>query len=256
MNRSQSIPARTNQLPLPTLLFWERLKKDFHPMLDYRLGERLLAWYLSSITGFIDAIGFIYLGGFFLSFMSGNTTRMTASASEGLWEMTAKGAGLMGLFLLGVMLGAMIQRESARRLAYGRPREVLLVFVSLASILSATLVTLGLSTPGVLTLSFVVGAMNSVFEKNGEVAISLTYATGTLVKMAQRFVGALYGEGHREWTHHLLLWLSLACGSILGGLCYMHLELHAIWVVAAAITGGATVAIVLRERRRLTGLHV
>ena len=38
-------------------------------MEGYRRGERALAVYLSSITGFIDALGFLYLGGFFLSFM-------------------------------------------------------------------------------------------------------------------------------------------------------------------------------------------
>lgn len=244
--------APTNQLSVPTLF----LAKGSYPMLDYRWGERLLAWYLSSITGFIDAIGFIYLGGFFLSFMSGNTTRMTASASEGLWNVTAKGAGLMGLFLLGVMLGAVIRRQASRHMGPGRPREVVLFFVSAVSILSALFVMLDFGTPAVLTLSFVVGALNSTFEKNGEVAISLTYATGTLVKMAQRFVGSFYGEGHAEWLHHLFLWLSLAFGSVLGGFFYMHLELRAIWVVAAAITSGAVLAIALRERRRVAGLHV
>lgn len=47
-------------------------------MRDYRRGEHALAIYLSSITGFVDTIGFMYLGGYFLSFMSGNTTRLTA----------------------------------------------------------------------------------------------------------------------------------------------------------------------------------
>ena len=80
------------------------------------MGERALAVYLSSITGFIDALGFLYLGGFFLSFMSGNTTRMTAAAAEGAWPVAGKAAGVMALFLVGVMIGALISRLAHRHL--------------------------------------------------------------------------------------------------------------------------------------------
>ncbi|MDO5730668.1 YoaK family protein [Corynebacterium sphenisci] len=225
-------------------------------MIEYRLGERVLAWYLSSITGFIDAIGFMYLGGFFLSFMSGNTTRLTASAAEGAWDITFKAAGLMGLFLTGVAMGSLIYRLGLRHLPHGRPREAVLLFVASSTILSGILVALDLGDQGMLFLSFAVGAMNSVFERDGQVAISLTYMTGTLVKTAQNFVGAFFGGDHRLWIHHFLLWASLAGGSILGGLSYVHWELRAVWVVAALVTGGVVVAIGNRERRRRLGLSI
>ncbi|MBZ8178125.1 DUF1275 domain-containing protein [Corynebacterium poyangense] len=222
-------------------------------MTEYRLGERLLAWYLSSITGFIDAIGFIYLGGFFLSFMSGNTTRMTASATEHLWGAAGKAAGLMALFLMGVMLGSVIRRTSERFLTADRSMEIVLGFVVVTSVISAVLVYYDYPSAAILTLSFVVGSMNSVFEKDGEVSISLTYATGTLVKTAQRFIGALFGENHKIWIHHLLLWMSLACGSILGGISYMHLNLNSVWIACGLICLGFIVTIITRQWRRYTG---
>ncbi|WP_448851279.1 YoaK family protein [Corynebacterium sp. 335C] len=223
-------------------------------MHEYRLGEKLLAWYLSSITGFIDAVGFIYLGGFFLSFMSGNTTRMTASMAEGVWDVALKAAGLMGLFLCGVMLGALIQRLGQRHLPHGRPREVVLAFVSTATLVSAAFVAMDNGPKAMLALSFAVGAMNSTFERNGEVSISLTYATGTLVKMAQRFVGSFFGEGHQAWINNALLWLSLATGSVLGGLIYMQIGLRTVWVVAFLVTAGFVVTLAVRQRRRRLGL--
>ena len=44
-------------------------------MMESRPGERVLAGVFAFIAGFIDSVGFLYLGGVFLSFMSGNTTR-------------------------------------------------------------------------------------------------------------------------------------------------------------------------------------
>lgn len=225
-------------------------------VLNYRRGEKALAWYLSGITGFIDAIGFIHLGGFFLSFMSGNTTRMTASMAEGKWDIALKAAGLMGLFLLGVMVGALIQRLGTKVLPEGRPREAVLCFVLLATLVAAVVATMGGETSSLISLSFAVGAMNSVFEKNGEVAISLTYATGTLVKTAQHFVGSFFGEDHRHWLYNFLLWASLASGSILGGLCYQAIGLMALWGVAGLVFAGFAAAMINRERRRRNGLGV
>ncbi|MBV7295004.1 DUF1275 domain-containing protein [Corynebacterium sp. TAE3-ERU12] len=223
-------------------------------MLEYRVGERALAWYLSSITGFIDAIGFIHLGGFFLSFMSGNTTRLTASAAEQNWVITAKAAGLMGLFLVGVATGSLIHHIGSRRWGHGRPREAVLLFVASATVVSALLVAVDLGGPAMFALSFAVGAMNSVFERNGQVAISLTYMTGTLVKMAQLFVGSFFGADPRLWIHHFLLWASLAAGSVLGGLSYVHFGLRAVWIAAALVITGAAAAFINRQRRRRLGL--
>lgn len=225
-------------------------------MEGYRLGERVLAWYLSSITGFIDALGFLYLGGFFLSFMSGNTTRMTAAAVEGGWDVVARAAGVMALFLLGVMIGSLISRLAHRRLPPTRPREVVLLFVCLTVTIASALVLAGHELAAVLSLSFTVGAMNSIFERDGEVAISLTYMTGTLVKMSQRFVGAFFDGTHAAWFGYFLLWLSLAVGAVLGGLSYLALGIRAVWVVAALVLLGTAAALVNRSRRRRRGLPV
>lgn len=224
-------------------------------MLDYRLGEKILIWYLSAMTGFIDSIGFIYLGGFFLSFMSGNTTRMTASAAEGLWNVAAKAGGLLLLFLLGVVIGAVIHRVGSRTLPIGRPRECVMGFVTIGMWVAACCAKYDSPHLAMLALSLSVGAMNSVFERNGEAAVGLTYTTGNLVKMAQHLTSALFGtEDHRVWLYNLLMWLSLTIGALCGGWTYVALGLDTVGVAAALVTTAFIVALINRQRRRKAGL--
>ncbi len=58
--------------------------------------EITLAAGLSAVAGFVDAVGFIHLGGYFVSFMSGNSTRAGALLADGSW--------------LGVLLGWLVKK--------------------------------------------------------------------------------------------------------------------------------------------------
>ncbi len=51
-------------------------------MIRYPLRIRLFAAGLSALAGFVDAIGFIKLGGYFVSFMSGNSTRLAVALAK------------------------------------------------------------------------------------------------------------------------------------------------------------------------------
>lgn len=225
-------------------------------MRGYRFGEHALAVYLSSIAGFVDTIGFMYLGGYFLSFMSGNTTRMTAAVNAGKWDVALIASGIMLTFLAGVATGALISRLGHRHLPRTRTREAVLLFVCAMSLLASLLVAAGIERPAVYVLSFTVGAMNSTFERDGEVSISLTYMTGTLVKMSQNFVGAFFGEPHSHWLGHFALWASLATGALLGGWAYVEIGLKSVWVVTGLLVVGTAVALAVRQRRRRRGLPV
>ena len=44
-----------------------------------------LACALSALAGYVDGIGFIHLGGLFVSFMSGNSTRLGVMIAEMNW---------------------------------------------------------------------------------------------------------------------------------------------------------------------------
>ena len=69
---------------------------------------------LSVLAGMTDAIGFLATGDF-VSFMSGNTTRMAVALGDAHWALVARLALLIGAFIAGNALGVIIARLSAKR---------------------------------------------------------------------------------------------------------------------------------------------
>ncbi|QCB42599.1 DUF1275 domain-containing protein [Sphingomonas sp. PAMC26645] len=203
-----------------------------------RLAPRVRAFagVASCVAGFVDAVGFLALGGFFVSFMSGNTTRMGVGladrAHDGLVAI-----GLIGTFVLGVILGSTISRIAGRH----RRTWVLLVVATLLAAAIA-LHTVGGRTLAFTAMALVMGAENAVFERDGDVQIGLTYMTGTLVKLGQRLAGAVAGGERWAWLPYLAQWLSLATGALSGALLYPYVGISALWlpvIVLLALSAAA-----------------
>lgn len=198
-------------------------------MISYRRRERVIAIGLTALAGFVDAIGFIELGGYFVSFMSGNSTRLGVGLESGLSNALLP-AALVGLFVAGVVIGTLAGQWAGRH----RPTAV----VSLVAGLLATAALCsdaGYGHATVAAMALAMGAENAVFERNGEVTIGLTYMTGTLVKLGQRLTAALLGQSDRlAWTWYLLLWLGLVAGTFAGAAVYTRVGLDGLWFAALA----------------------
>lgn len=203
--------------------------------------ERALAVLLAALAGYVDSLGFLQLGGLFVSFMSGNSTRLAASLAQGQWIAAASAAGLLVVFVIGAMLGALAAGS-------GGPRSRSRVLMLEAGLLAAAAVAAALRLPTAVAVCLMVLAMameNSVFLRNGEVGVSLTYMTGTLVKMGQALAAALRGAGLLAVGPYLALWTGLAGGALVGALAYGRIGLAALW--PAALTAGG-LALVTRIR--------
>jgi uncharacterized membrane protein YoaK (UPF0700 family) len=201
-----------------------------------------LACALSALAGYVDGIGFIHLGGLFVSFMSGNSTRMGVSLADGHWHDAAQALGLIALFVAGAALGSLIVLG---RCANRQP-WILLVE---AMLLTAAAIADGFGFPGVAIAGIVLamGLENAVFQIDGGAGLGLTYVTGALVKAGQLIAAALSGEARWGWVPNLLLWAALVTGSLCGALAYHWLGLAAIWFAAgAALTLSAVLALTER----------
>lgn len=198
-------------------------------MMLYNRWAIALAFCLSGLAGYIDTIGFIGLGGFFVSFMSGNTTRL------GIELAGLKGGGIATAgVVLCLFVGGVISGSLVGHFAGSRRKSAVLTLVALALAIAGTLNSTGYAFAGAVMLAFAMGAENGVFQRDGEVTIALTYMTGTLVKMGQRIASALTGGPRYGWVRHLMLWLGLLTGCINGAIAHYLVGMDAIWLAALA----------------------
>lgn len=196
-------------------------------MLRYAKRFWFLAAALAALAGYVDAVGFLELGGLFVSFMSGNSTRLSvALATRSAAALLA--GGLIGGFVLGVVGGALVATRA------GRWRKTMVL-----ALVSTLLTVAGLLDgywPGpwpMLVLAMAMGAENTVFQRGGEVSIGVTYMTGTLVKLGQHLAATLLGGPRWAWLPYLLLWSGLVAGATLGATAHAWIGASAIWAAAA-----------------------
>jgi uncharacterized membrane protein YoaK (UPF0700 family) len=181
---------------------------------------------LTAAAGMIDVVGFIELGGFYTSFMSGNTTQLGAGIAE-LGPALALPAGLIIMFVVGSFFGSLISGIGQRRGRIG----------VLAIVIAGLLVTLVLHANGfspaqaMLALATAAGAQNAVLPQAGAARLGATFVTGTLFAVGQDLARAVRGEAPPlRWLQHLLVWLALLLGAAVGAFAYGQLQVGALIV--------------------------
>ncbi|MEG3153617.1 YoaK family protein [Sphingomonas sp. RB1R13] len=208
--------------------------------------SRLLAAALSALAGFVDAIGFLGTGGFFVSFMSGNSTRLAVGVARNA-AFAATALALVAAFVAGVMIAALIGQRAGPRRA---PVVLLLVTALLA--LAAILAPLAPPLATFAVVAVAMGAINMILDGaldgKGDVRLGVTYMTGTLVRIGQRLATALSGGDRWAWAPFLLLWLGLVAGAITGALTFGWLGLGTLWIA----TGAAALMTLIVLRHPLT----
>ncbi len=204
----------------------------------YRMSraDRSLAYSIAGAAGFVDASGFLAADRYFVSFMSGNTTRLGVELARGSSAAAMAGMLLAG-FVVGVALGALV----ADRLEPWRKTSVLIAATMLL-LAAATAQAFGLTLGLLLGAVLAMGAINNVFRKSGEVALGVTYMTGALVRVGEGLAGLIKPSAQRRRGafESLLLWASLSGGGCVGALVYLNFQpaagwLGALWVLALAL---------------------
>jgi len=197
---------------------------------------------LTSAAGMIDVIGFIELGGFYTSFMSGNTTQLGGALAGAEGMVIALPVGLVIMFFIGSFLGALIA---------GAPRGggnwvTALVLTGLA-------ITLGMHSAGLpptqsmLALAVSAGAQNAIFTQQGAARLGATFITGTLFAAGQDLARAVRGQAPPfRWLQHMLVWMALLLGAVVGAAAYGAWHILALLIPAAVYVLLLGIRLILR----------
>ncbi|HEY0286095.1 MAG TPA: YoaK family protein [Pseudomonas sp.] len=207
-----------------------------------RIGLGLVAS-LSVLAGMTDAIGFMATGDF-VSFMSGNTTRLAVAIGDGNMSLTGRLFALVAAFVVGNALGVVVSHFSRRR--------ALPLLLSLAALLclSAYLP----DTWQVLALLLAIlamGMLNAVVEQVNGLPIGLTYVTGALSRFGRGLGRWMLGEQRSGWRVQLVPWTGMFVGAILGALLEQRLGLSALYVSAALACATGIVTLKIPRRWQL-----
>lgn len=203
-----------------------------------------LGMLLTATAGFVDAIGFIELGGYFVSFMSGNTTQGGAALVAGDGSVVWLTLSLVALFFIGSVLGTLLAITNSR---WGPALVSGVVAAGVTATLALRLAGFG-AGQSMLILAATAGAQNAILPARGAVRLGATFVTGTLYVAGQDLAFALRGKVPRwRWLQHLAVWMSLFVGAAIGALLFAPMGIYALLaplaVYAVFFIGHAVAAI-------------
>lgn len=202
-----------------------------------------LACALSMLAGYVDGIGYLHLGGLFVSFMSGNSTRMGVSLAAGDWTVVGQAFMVIVLFVIGAACGSLIV------LGRGSYRQPWVLFAEAMLLGIAGLChAFGLSMYAIAAIVLAMGLENAAFQVDGGGGLGVTYVTGALVKVGQLIGAALRGGARLAWAPNLLLWAALVLGAVLGALAYHWINLTSIWFGAGFAFALCALAVLTEQR--------
>ncbi|AXK52684.1 YoaK family protein [Pseudomonas protegens] len=201
-----------------------------------RVGLGLVAC-LSVLAGMTDAIGFMATGDF-VSFMSGNTTRMAVAISDGEPALVLRLMLLVATFVVGNALGVVVSRLAGHR--------ALPLLLSIGALLCASAAwPFEQQLPALLAAIIAMGMLNAAVEEVNGLPIGLTYVTGALSRFGRGLGRWVLGERRNGWRVQLVPWSGMFAGAVLGALLEQHLGLKALYVsgLFAALLGVASLKI-------------
>ena len=198
---------------------------------------------LSVLAGMTDAIGFLATGDF-VSFMSGNTTRLAVAISQGDLSLIVRLALAVLAFIAGNTLGILLGRWGGRR--------ALPLMLGIAGLLcGAALLPFESQVPALLAAIVAMGMLNAAVEQVNGLPVGLTYVTGALSRFGRGLGRWLLGERRSGWRVQLVPWSGMLMGAVIGAVLEAHFGVKALLFSAgfAALLGVVSLKIPRRWQR-------
>jgi uncharacterized membrane protein YoaK (UPF0700 family) len=165
----------------------------------------LLVCGLAALAGAVDACAIWQTKDIFVSFMSGNTTMLGVTLAHGSGGRLQAIGTVIAMFVVGAALGAVIRN-------FAGARHLAAVMLAVAAVLAAPVALPHWRIP---PLALAMGMLNTAAHAAGPVHVSLTYVTGTLVKLGEGIGVLLCGKAKNwHWLKQAVPWLGMLAGAI------------------------------------------
>ncbi|MDQ0171869.1 YoaK family protein [Paenibacillus tundrae] len=196
--------------------------------LEPGLSRLLLSSALVLIAGFIDAIGYLGLGKVYLSFMSGNSTKLGISLFKGDYSVWATTGVVVLLFIVGAFIGTLITELSRQY-----HLTLILSAESILFVIAITWVILLHNDSILFPLAVAMGMQNTMHQMVAHADVGKGFVSGTLFGIGQAIAKAVRGKAPvSEWAVLALSWITFVLGAALGALLFTQASLFISLIVA------------------------
>ncbi|ABD04910.1 Protein of unknown function DUF1275 [Rhodopseudomonas palustris HaA2] len=206
-----------------------------------------LALLMTSVAGFLDAVGFTHLAGLYVSFMSGNSTRLGIAIAQGDRQIFLPVALVIFSFVFGAFLGTLIS-EIVERF-----KCAAILAIEIGLLVSAIVLTRYVEGYlGLLPVCAAMGMQNAAHETVAGVEIGKSFVTGFLFGLGKALAQLVHGGGSRpQALVYGASWVSFLGGVTLGCLALAQFGLSIALCTACTVLAGLAIGAVLDQRRPL-----
>lgn len=182
----------------------ERLEPGF--------SRLLLSSVLVLLAGFIDSIGYLGLGKVYLSFMSGNSTKLGIALFEADYALWAATGTVVLLFIAGAFVGTFITES------WWKWHLTLILIVECVLFLFAIMLSILFHTQYIIfPIAMAMGMQNTMHQMVAHADVGKGFVSGTLFGIGQALAKAARGKAPAsEWAVLALSWFIFVIGAALG----------------------------------------
>lgn len=201
----------------------------------YPRSLRARMWLIAvfaSVAGMCNAMGFLCFPPLFMSFMTGNTTRLSMAISLKNLDAAIVLGTIITVFMLGTFLGTLMAAMSGRwRLGLLTLIEAILL--SMAQLLPVGVYILPLHAYAVI---LALGLQNTILQDDHARSLSLTYVTGCVVRIGSGLANACLGFEATHLKIQFVILASFVCGTIIGVCLFNHFGEEAFLIPALVLS--------------------
>jgi uncharacterized membrane protein YoaK (UPF0700 family) len=167
---------------------------------------------MTTLAGFVDAVGYAAMGHLYLSFMSGNSTQFGMAVARGDAHVVGWAGAVIVAFVLGAFVGSLVHAAETR---VGMPLVLVceLVCFVLAWSLDGTLA----ANAALLFVALAMGMQNTLHKAVAGAATGKSFITGALFGTGDALARACLGRAHvAEALANAASWLAFVVGVTAG----------------------------------------